>query len=55
MMFLELCSKNGKRVNFEGFGTVLGKISLKIFPEIRNPLDSLLKLLEEYVFNKQSQ
>jgi hypothetical protein len=52
MIFLEVASKTNKKVNFEGFITVLARISLKIYPDHEDPLETILHLIEEFLFSK---
>lgn len=52
MTFLEISAKNGKKVNFDGFCTVLARISMRIYPHNEDPYDSFLLMIEDYLFKK---
>ena len=44
MIFLEVSSKNNKRINFEGFCIVLAKISYRVYSDYNmDPYDSIMR------------
>jgi hypothetical protein len=58
MIFLDVCNKQMKKLDFNQFGTVLAKMSLRMYldedalrsVELLDPVDYFLKLVNDYLF-----
>jgi len=59
MIFVETCHQKLKKLDFNQFGTVLVKMSLKIYldensqknVELLDPVDFLIRMLNEFIFS----